>query len=123
MNIGVLSAGRENETLNLRNRFLSGYGYRVTAANSVAKAINCMFEGKFDVILLCNSLTAEDRRMLTAVADRYCPWVPVVLISDTFDIHKQGQKEYVSSGNITEIMGVVDRAVMGNAAARLHRAR
>ena len=123
MNIQVLSAGREIETLNLRNRFLSDYGYRVTPASSVAKAINCMFEGRFDVILLCSSLTVEDRRMLTAVAARYCPWVPVVLISDTFDRHQHGQEEYISSGNITDIMGVMDRAVVGKASARLRRVR
>jgi len=117
MNIEVLSAGRENEALDLRNRFLNGSGYRVTAANSVAKAINSMFEGSFDVILLCNSFTAEERRMLMGLAARYCPSIPVVLISDAFDRNHQEQA-YVSSGNIMEIMGVVGRAVVEKAPAR-----
>ena len=111
MNIEVLSAGHENDALEVRNRYLALSGFQVTAASSMAKTINAIFESSFDVVLLCNSFSAEERRMLVALVARYCPSVPLVLISDLFDRNRYEHSVYSSSANIRDLMAAIGRAV------------
>ena len=113
MDIKILSAGRENQVLYLRNCFLNSLGYEVLSANSLAHTITALFEHEFDVVILCNSFTAQERKMLVELSTRYRPHTPIVLVSDCFDRDKVEQRVYLSSSNGGDLKQTLAIAVAG----------
>ena len=78
----VLSTGRDPNVLRHRNAALEQAGYTVVAANSSPEIVERLFNGDFDVVLLCNSIPEEERRRLAEIIRSYSPSTPVIVISD-----------------------------------------
>jgi CheY-like chemotaxis protein len=78
----ILSAGRDAHLLKKRNDVLTEAGYTVTSVGSSYEAIERLLSGNFDLVLLCHSLSNEERRRLAGIVKNYSPSTPVVLIAD-----------------------------------------
>ncbi len=78
----ILSVGRDLQLLKKRTTALNGAGYTVVAATDPRQAIEDMFNGDFDLVLLCHSLTNEERQRFAGIVRNYSPSTPVVIISD-----------------------------------------
>ncbi|HLZ00347.1 MAG TPA: hypothetical protein VKT33_14910 [Candidatus Angelobacter sp.] len=78
----ILSAGRDPYLLKKRNDALTQAGYTVVSASSSYEAIERLLSGDFDLVLLCHSLSNEERRRLAGIVKNYSPSTPVVLIAD-----------------------------------------
>jgi len=89
MSTVILSAGRDPRILKNRNEALTAAGYSVVTAASSPETINRLFNGDFDVVLLCSSIPDDERKRLTRIVTSYSPSTPVIVISDmdtqTFD--------------------------------------
>ena len=77
----TLSAGRDANALRFRSAFLRDKGYDVVTAGDSPELINKLFNGDFDLVLLCDSLREEERRRATGLIKLYTPSTPVILIS------------------------------------------
>src|SRR5258708_12880939 len=78
----ILSVGRDLLLLKKRTSALHDAGYTVVAATDPRQAIADMFNGDFDLVLLCHSLTNEERERFAGIVRNYSPSTPVVIISD-----------------------------------------
>jgi DNA-binding NtrC family response regulator len=78
----ILSAGRDAYLLKKRNDALVEAGYIVVSASSSYEAMERLLNGDFDLVLLCHSLSNEERRRLSGIVKNYSPSTPVVLIAD-----------------------------------------
>jgi CheY-like chemotaxis protein len=78
----ILSAGRDAYLLKKRNDALTEAGYIVVSASSSYEAIERLLNGDFDLVLLCHSLSNEERKRLAGIVKNYSPATPVVLIAD-----------------------------------------
>ena len=86
MPIVVLDAGRDPHHSRKRDQVLSAAGYKVVTAHNSPDIINNLFEGDFDVVILCNSLPSEERRRLARIINSYSPSTPVVVLADSADV-------------------------------------
>ena len=77
----ILSAGRDPKALQLRNGKLRDAGFNVVSAGDSPDLINKLFNGDFDLVLLCDSLREEERRRATGLIKLYTPSTPVIMIS------------------------------------------
>jgi CheY-like chemotaxis protein len=78
----ILSAGRDSNLLKQRSAILRQAGYQVVVAGDSPELVNRLFNGDFDLVLLCGSMRAEERRRLTAIVKSHTPSTPVVLIEE-----------------------------------------
>lgn len=76
----VLSVGLDPELLGTRNLVLQSAGYTVVAAYSIKEAIHRFQEGDFDLVLLCQSITAIDRERLSCWIRASGSRIPVVSV-------------------------------------------
>ena len=76
----ILSAGRDSNLLKQRSAVLRQAGYDVVVAGNSPDLVNRLFNGDFDLVLLCDSMRAEERRRLTAIVKGHTPSTPVVVI-------------------------------------------
>jgi len=76
----ILSAGRDTSLLNQRSAILRQAGYEVVIAGNSPDLVNRLFNGDFDLVLLCASIPEEERRRLIAIATRHTPCTPVVVL-------------------------------------------
>ena len=83
MPIVVLDAGRDPHHSRKREQALSAAGYKVVTAHNSPDIINSLFEGDFDVVILCNSLPNEERRRLAHIIKSYSPSTPVIVLADS----------------------------------------
>jgi DNA-binding NtrC family response regulator len=58
-------------------------GYFITSAGSIREAIDHVKAGDFDLVLLGNSIAAEDRERLTFLIRASGPQIPVFCIQDS----------------------------------------
>ena len=82
MSFIVLSAGRDPVVLRNRNAALEQAGYTVASANNSPEVVDRLFNGEFDVVLLCHSIPEEERRRLAEIIRNYSSATPVIVISD-----------------------------------------
>ena len=78
----ILSVGRDLQLLKKRTSALNDAGYTVVTSTDPRMAIEDMFNGDFDLVLLCHSLTNEERERFAGIVRNYSPSTPVVIISD-----------------------------------------
>ncbi|HZR27337.1 MAG TPA: hypothetical protein VFA71_01050 [Terriglobales bacterium] len=77
----VLYAGCDERIVRNRVQLLAAAGYLVHTINS-PDVIDCMFNGDFDLVLLCNSIPNAERSRLARIIRNYCPSTPVLVIAD-----------------------------------------
>jgi hypothetical protein len=82
MAVAVLSAGRNTLLLTMRNEVLSRYGCVVTEASSPNDLVNFFFSGDYDLLVLCHSIPAEERRCLLWLAHKFRPSLVVIVVTD-----------------------------------------
>jgi CheY-like chemotaxis protein len=78
----ILSAGRDTNLLKQRSAILRQAGYEVVTADNSPELVNRLFNGDFDLVLLCDSMREEERRRLIAIVKSHTPSTPVVLIEE-----------------------------------------
>jgi len=78
----ILSAGRDSGLLKKHNTALAAMGYKIATASDPCETVNKLLNGDFDLVLLCHSMPADDRRKLVHIVTRYTPSTPVVLICE-----------------------------------------
>src|SRR5436305_3667177 len=83
MPIVVLDAGRDPYHSRKRDQALAAAGYKVVTAHNSPDIINNLFDGDFDVVILCNSLPNDERRRLAGIIKSYSPSTPVIVLADT----------------------------------------
>lgn len=79
----ILCVGRDPVLLKTRRLALVTAGYAVESVASTTGAIERVFQGDFDLILLCTSLREEERLPLVSVCRRQTPFTPVLIVSET----------------------------------------
>lgn len=77
----VLAVGRDPLLLETRSQVLRNAGYIVVSVQSVKDAFDQFRAGDFDLVVLCHSVSPEDRERLTYLIRAHSPATPVVLIS------------------------------------------
>ena len=83
MPIVVLDAGRDPYHSKKREQTLTAAGYTVVTAHNSPDIINNLFEGDFDVVILCNSLPNDERKRLAGIIKSYSPSTPVIVLADS----------------------------------------
>jgi DNA-binding NtrC family response regulator len=79
----ILSAGRDSQIALKRSEALKTFGYHTVTASTASEVINKLFNGDFDVVILCNSLPDAERRKLAGIVKSYSPSTPVIIVADT----------------------------------------
>jgi DNA-binding response OmpR family regulator len=77
----LLSAGHDADLLKQRNAQLAAAGFNVASASDSYEVVEKLLNGDFDLVVLCHSMSDEDRRRLARIISSYSPSTPVVLIS------------------------------------------
>jgi DNA-binding response OmpR family regulator len=93
MAVAVLSGGRDPLLLTMRNEVLSRYGCVVTEASSPNDLVNLFFAGDYDLLLLCHSIPAEERRCLLWLAHKFRPSLTVIVVTDTEEYRHRPRQE------------------------------
>ncbi len=77
----VLSVGLDPHLLGTRNLVLQFAGYAVVPAFSIREAFDCLRAGDFDLVLLCQSIPADERDRLSLWIRASGSRAPVVSVS------------------------------------------
>lgn len=77
----ILSAGRDPSLLGTRNAVLRAEGYTVVTAVTPAEIVDVFFAGDYDVVVLCHTIPALERRKLIRLVRNHAPRTPVVVLS------------------------------------------
>lgn len=99
MQFVILYAGRDPELLRQWSKPLLMAGYKVVPVVDPVDTVYKLFNGDFDLVLICESLPLEDRQRLARLVRNHSPSTPVLMID------RQEGMDYE--------MGT--RAVLGNA--------
>jgi CheY-like chemotaxis protein len=91
----ILSAGRDTNLLKQRSAILREAGYEVVIAGNSPELVNRLFNGDFDLVLLCGSMREEERRRLTAIVKRHTPSTPVVVIDDDEALREEADENRI----------------------------
>jgi CheY-like chemotaxis protein len=77
----ILSVGQDWSLLKARDLILRAKGYIIRSELSVRHAIRYFKEGDFDLVLVCYSISAEDRTHLARSIRAFGSLIPIVCIS------------------------------------------
>lgn len=77
----VLAIGRDPVLLQTRSQVLEAAGYTVVSELSLKNAVAKYTEGDFDLVLLCHSIPAKDRELLTQLLRQHTLRTPIVTIA------------------------------------------
>ncbi len=105
----ILSAGRDPKALQLRNGKLRDAGFTVVSAADSPDLINKLFNGDFDLVLLCDSLRDEERRRAAGLIKLYTPSTPVIMIS-SFEGRQYGYADMTVPNEASAIVAAVTMA-------------
>lgn len=86
----VLSAGTDSTRLAIRKLMLTDAGYTVVSALGPEEFARQLFDGDFDVVVLCSSLSPEERRQMTALARQHRPSLRVFALTSDAEIPCDG---------------------------------
>ena len=81
----VLAVGLDSWRLTSQGSDLRSAGYVVISANSIRDAIEQFKVGDFDLVLLCHSISAEQKERLTSIIRASGSRTPVVCIPNSSD--------------------------------------
>lgn len=79
----VLAVGIDSWLLSTHSSLWKSHGYVVISVNSVREAIDHFKAGDFDLVLLGNSITSENRERLTFLIRACGSRTPVVCVTDS----------------------------------------
>ena len=79
-NILAVSSDRYLLVQHSRNELLRHVGHKVTSTANIAEALQFLANDKFDLVLLCHSLSGGERDQLLAATRNGKPHVPVILL-------------------------------------------
>jgi CheY-like chemotaxis protein len=82
----VLAVGRDPVLLETRRLILQAAGYTVRSVLSLKQAMFQLLTGDFDLVILCHSISAEDRRRLTSSIREHTARIPIISISTGFGL-------------------------------------
>jgi CheY-like chemotaxis protein len=77
----VLAVGRDPVLLETRGQVLQSAGYTVVLELSLKKAVAKFDEGDFDLVLMCHSIPAKDRELLTQLLRQHTSRTPIVSVA------------------------------------------
>jgi CheY-like chemotaxis protein len=77
----VLSVGNDSTLLAIRKLMLADAGYTVVSALGAQEFVNKLFDGDFDVVVLCTSLAPVERRKMAAVVRQHRPSTRIFALS------------------------------------------
>lgn len=78
----VLMLGHETTLLETRSRILELAGYRVSPVLEIAAAENALSSDPFDLSILCNTLSSEQRRNFLTCARSLRPNMKTLILVD-----------------------------------------
>lgn len=81
----VLSVGNDSTLLAIRKLMLTDAGYTVVSALGPQEFINKLFDGDFDVVVLCTSLTPLERRRMATLVRQHRPSARIFALSEAED--------------------------------------
>lgn len=81
----VLSVGLDPQLLETRNMVLQSAGYTLVSAHSIQEAVERFPQGDFDLVLLCQSVPAQQKNRLVNWIRASGSRVPVVCVSRNLD--------------------------------------
>ena len=81
----VLSVGNDSTLLAIRKLMLTDAGYTVVSALGAQEFINKLFDGDFDVVVLCTSLTPVERRRMAGLVRQHRPSARIFALSAAED--------------------------------------
>ncbi len=94
----ILSVGHDPKLLTQWIEPLVAAGYKVVCAADLAETIDNIFKRDFDLVLLCGSLTEDERRRLILILRIHSPATPVLMIGGHKDVDYQSGVRAVSGG-------------------------
>ena len=77
----ILSVGQDALVSETRGQVLQTAGYTVMTQTSPKRAMAQFFEGDFDLVLLCHSISAEARNSLASLIRERSPRTPIVFVA------------------------------------------
>jgi DNA-binding NarL/FixJ family response regulator len=81
-----------------------------------------MFEGDFDVVILCNSLPNDERRRLAHIIKSYSPSTPIIVLADS-DGGKYDYGTVTSNASPDWIVSAIRTVIQSSPAPEKQRAR
>lgn len=85
MSLLVLSAGTDPALLNSRNAVLLHLGCTLRSVRSASEVIRELFDGDFDLVVLCHTIPARDREKVVEAARHCRPSTPVIVVASYWD--------------------------------------
>ncbi|MEO8725295.1 MAG: hypothetical protein ABI383_04160 [Acidobacteriaceae bacterium] len=79
--IVVLHVGIDSTLLTSRSEVLRRAGFIIVPTASVAEAMRIFLSGDFDMVIVCHSTSAAERRALVNLVHSHSSSVPVVLVT------------------------------------------
>jgi CheY-like chemotaxis protein len=83
MAVVVLSAGTDSVLLTTRSEILIRLGCTVAAARNSEELVHCIFNGDFDLFVLCHSIPFTKRREALQFLKENRPLTPVLVVLTT----------------------------------------
>ncbi|HEY6971030.1 MAG TPA: hypothetical protein VJA94_17600 [Candidatus Angelobacter sp.] len=90
----ALAVGYDPVLLQTRTQVLKSAGYTVVAEQSLKRAIARFLEGDFDLVVLCHSISQDDRHRFADFIRGHSPRPPIVFVSS-------GLVQYDASADLT----------------------
>lgn len=104
----VLSVGSDHTLLGMRTLVLASAGYQVASALGPAEFVSKFFDGDFDAVVLCHSLTEDQRQRIAELVRRHSPSTPVVVLGRTMGSHYD-YGDFTVSGDARDLLGALSR--------------
>lgn len=110
-NLQVLSVGYDRNLLVSRSLLLRSSGYTVTEAYSPHQALALVRSDVIDIMLICHTVTQDERRALVSAVRKQRRLIPILCVSDT-DFHlPDGDGCRIVSNSPVELLSAFDSLV------------
>ena len=86
----ILTVGKDPILLETRNRVLRSAGYTVVSVMSIGEAMAKFLYGDFDLVLLCHTISKEDKERLAKVIRARGAQTPIVSVEDGTGVSGDG---------------------------------
>ena len=83
LHVVVLTVGNDPVLLDTRSQVLRSAGYTVVSARSIKQATVTFVEGDFDLVVLCHSISEEDRQRFAVFIRERTLRTPVVFVASS----------------------------------------
>jgi DNA-binding response OmpR family regulator len=110
MQFVILYAGRDPQLLRQWSKPLLMAGYNVVPVVDPVDTVYKLFNGDFDLVLLCESLPVDDRRRLARLVRNHSPSTPVLIINEQEGVdYDMGTRGVL--GNAEKILAAVQTSL------------